>query len=164
MEKHERINIVLSIALLYVIITSIFSFLSRLSVLIITQGSLDKRLSIFSQRNTLWIIVVTGIIIVFKIYIKTSKQKVCPNTLDNSIVRLVTGTLVALEGVINLSSLLPLNIMSVMSAFQASKHMGGSAGGIIIQSVTSNVVSIAVILGQIFTGIYLAKIYSRKTD
>ena len=168
MKKQEEIKTILDIALLYTVITSIFSLLNKLSTLIVPQGTFVERIRLFLQRNTLWIIVVITVIIILSIYIKKSNQKVSTNIADNSIVGLVTGAFVVLEGLFNLSSSLPLNILSVESFIQASQYidvsLDGSVERMILQAVISNALSVVIILCQIILGIYLIKVYKKRMN
>ena len=75
MSKREQITTIVAIAFLYTVITSIFSILHRLSTLIVAQGTLYNRIFWFLQRNTLWILVVTAIIIIILTIYKKNKPK-----------------------------------------------------------------------------------------
>lgn len=168
MEKNGDVKTVLSVALLYTIITSIFSFINRIATAILLQRNFDKRNDSFFQRNTLWIIVTAGIIIILTIYIKKSNQEAHYSMISNPIIRITAGTLAALEGILSLSSSLPINIMSIRSDIQASKllEQNGQIAltKVIMLNVISNVISVVIILCQIFTGVYLAKFYKNKTN
>lgn len=167
MEKHGDIITVLSVALLYTIITSIFSLVDRIVTAMLLQGSFDKRIDSFFQRNTLWIIVTAGIIVILTLYIKKLNQEVHYSMISNPIIRITVGTLAALEGILSLSSLLPINIMSIRSNIQVSKYIDyvGQNNQVALTKVyISNVISVVIILCQIFTGVYLAKFYKSKTN
>jgi hypothetical protein len=163
MEKHEEVKTILGIALLYTIVTSILSFLSRLNAFLMQDG-FEKATNLFLQRNALWIIVVTGVIIILSVYTKKLKQKFYSDVLQNRIIRLTTGVLIALEGLINLSSILPICIMSVNLSIQVSQQAGESMEGIITKSIMSNAISVIIIIFQILIGIYLVKFYEKKTN
>lgn len=163
MEKHEEVKNILGITLLYTIVTGILSFLSRLNVFL-TRDNFGKVANLFLRRNGLWIIVVAGIIIILSVYTKKLNQKFFSDILQNRSIRLIAGVLIALEGLINLSSLLPICIMSVRSSIQVSQQLGESMEGIITKTILSNVISVVVILFQILVGIYLVKFYKKKTD
>lgn len=161
MEKHEEVKTILGIALLYTIITSMLSLLSRLTIFI-TQDGFKNATNLFLQRNALWIIVVAGIIIILRMYTKKLNQKFYSDILQNRIIRLITGALIIFEGLINLSSLLPICIMSVKLSIQVSQQVGTSMEEIITKSITSNIISVVIILAQILVGIYLIKFYEKK--
>lgn len=159
MEKQEKIKTILGIALLYTIITSIFSFINRLSAIII-----DKRYNLFLQENALFIVVAAVIIIILFMYLKKLNKGAPFSIIGDSTVRVTAGILVAIDGIITLSSTLPFKIMSIHSAIQSSIFMGQSWQSMFIKYLIEITISIVFILLQILVGIYLAKFYKRKTS
>ena len=83
--------------------------------------------------------------------------KFYPGILQNRNIRLIVGVLIALQGLINLSSILPLRIASVVSSIQVSELVRENAKGIITQSILSNTFAIIIILCQIALGLYFVK-------
>ncbi|GEM_PF-5320844 len=163
MEKHEEIKIIVGISLLYTIITSIFSLLSRFITVFLIQDGFKNAIVLFLKRNILWLIVVTGILVVLIVYTKKLNIKYNFDVFKNRIIRSIVGVLIALEGLINLSSSLPICIASVKSSIQVSQQVGKIMEGIITKSIISNVIILAIILCQVFIGVYLAKPYWKKT-
>lgn len=162
MNEHKEIKTSLEIALLFIIITSIFSLPSKLSTLILNNGGFKNGIHIFIRHNILWIIVVSITIILLKTYIKKSNKTGYLNLLQNKNVSLTTGILVALQGLINLSNLLPTYIMSIQSSFQLPNSFQSNIKLIREKIIIIDVISIAMILCQIFFGVYLAKYHKRK--
>lgn len=162
MERNEEIKTIMGIALLYTMITSISLLLSRLTIFI-SQDHLEKTIDLFLQRYALWIIVVIGTIVILNVYSKKLNQKSYSNILENRVVRLTTGVLVSLDGLINLSSLLPLYTMNVKSSIQLSNETRVTIEAMVTKLLMSNLLSLVIILCQIFVGIYLVKYYKKKT-
>lgn len=157
MEKHGEFKTILGIALLYTIITSILSFISRLSAIII-----DKRFNLFLQENALFIVVTAVIIIILFTYLKKLNQGTPFNIMNDSTVRVTAGMLVAIDGIITLSRALPNIIMSIKSNIQVSQTSGEYGQMILTKASIVTVISIVIILFQILFGIYLAKFYKSK--
>lgn len=165
MEKHEQINTVLGIALLFTIITSIFSLpKSFITLILLTNGGLKNAINIFIQNNILFIIVMVLIIISLIVYIKKSNEIGYLVILRNENVRLITGVLVALQGVMELSSLLPTYIMTIQPLLKMPHSPGDNIEVLSRRIITVDVVSVAIILCQVFVGVYLAKYYKKKIN
>ncbi|WP_027626451.1 hypothetical protein [Clostridium lundense] len=162
MNEHKEIKTSLEIALLFIIITSIFSLPSKLSTLILNNVGFKNGINIFIRHNILWIIVVSITIILLKTYIKESNKTGYLNLLENKNVSLTTGILVALQGLINLSNLLPAYIMSIQSSLQLPNSFQSNIKLMREKIIIIDVISIAMILCQIFFGVYLAKYHKRK--
>ena len=157
MEKQEKIKTILGIALLYTIITSILSFIDRLSAIII-----DKRFNLFLQENALFIVVAVVIIIILFTYLKKLNQGAPFSIIGDSTVRVTAGILVAIDGIITLSRALPNIIMSIKNNIQVSQASGEYGQMILINGSIVTVISVVIILFQILVGIYLAKFYKSK--
>jgi hypothetical protein len=164
MERHEQINTVLGSALLFTVITSIGSLPSRLSTLILTNGRLIGGPNSFVNNNILWIIVVAIIIILLIAYIKKSNETSCLHVLQNENIRLTTGVLVAIDGLVNLSSLLPTYIIIIQSLLKIPHYVGDGMEVLSSKIITVDVITVAIILLQIFFGIYLVKCYKKKIN
>lgn len=163
MERHENPATVMGIALLYTIVTSLFSFLNRLTLFIVPQSGFTSTLNLFFQKNTLWIIVAAAIIIALSVYLKKMNLNFNDDIIKNNRICLISGILIAIEGLINLSSLLPDYISSSRLSIQASQLVTGNmANSPAKYIVISNIISIFIILLQIITGIYLAKFYKES--
>ena len=165
MEKQEKIKTILGIALLYTIITSIFSFINRwLTEIMLSKNSFNIKINSFLQENFLWIIVTAAIIIILNMYIKKLNQGESFSIIGDSTVRAAAGILVAIDGIITLSSTFPIKIMSIHSAIKSLVFMGQSWQSMFIKYLIEIIISIVLILLQILVGIYLAKFYKRKTS
>lgn len=159
MEKQEKIKTILGIALLYTIITSIFSFINRLSAIII-----DKRYNLFLQENALFIVVAAVIIIILFMYLKKLNKGAPFSIIGDSTVRVTAGILVAIDGIITLSMALTNIIMSIKNNIQVSQASGEYGQIIFTKASIVTVISIVTVLFQILVGIYLAKFYKSKTS
>lgn len=164
MERHEQINTVLGSALLFTVITSIGSLPSRLSTLILTNGRLIGGPNSFVKSNILWIIVVAIIIILLIAYIKKSNETNCLHVLQNENILLTTGVLVAIDGLINLSSLLPTYITIIQSLLKIPHYVGSGMETLSSKIIMVDIITVAIILLQIFLGIYLVKCNRKKID
>lgn len=165
MEKQEKIKTILGIALLYTIITSIFSFINRwLTEIMFSKNSFNIKINLFLQENFLWIIVTAAIIIILNMYIKKLNQGAPFSIIGDSTVRAAAGILVAIDGIITLSSTFPIKIMSIHSYIKSLVFMGQSWQSMFIKHLIEIIISIAFILLQILVGIYLAKFYKSKTS
>ncbi|QAT39684.1 hypothetical protein [Clostridium sp. JN-9] len=163
METHEGYTTAIGIALLYTIFTSLFSLLNRLTLFIIPQGGFISTLNLFFQKNALWIIVVAAIIILLNSYLKKMNIDFNDYIIKNNKICLISGTLIAIEGLINLSSLLPAYISSSKLSIQTSQLVTGNMTNSPAKYIViSNIISIFIILLQIITGIYLARFHKGK--
>ena len=113
MEKQERIKGILGICLLYIIVTSFFSFINKSCSIMLFQGAPDFKIHSFLQGNALWIAVAAAIIITLILYLKKLNQGAYFNLLRNSFVRVTAGTLVMFDGIISLASTIPVYVTSI---------------------------------------------------
>lgn len=158
MDQYENTATAIGIALLYIIITSSFSFINKLTLFIVNLGAFKRAFSVFWQINALWILVVLAIIIILSAYSKKINLNFYTDVMGNKKICFISGVLVALEGLVNLSSLLPAYISSSRLSIQTSQLVTGSMANAPAKSIIiSNVVSVVIILCQIILGIYLAK-------
>lgn len=164
MEKHDKINYSLGTALLLTIITSIFSLPSRLSTLIVRNDGFINRINIFIKYNILWIIVVSVIIVSLSIYIKKSNERGYLDIFQNENIRLITGILVSLDGLINLSKLLPSYIMSIQASLKIPSFAEANIELVSTKIIISDIISVTAFLCEIFFGVYLAKYYKKKIN
>jgi len=166
----EQVEItILGIALIYTVITSIFSLLHKVNTLLIgTHEVLNIRIHLFFKRNTLWIIVVAAIIIILSIYVKKSNQKVSTLIAENPMIGMVVGVLVVLKGISDLACSLPINIISIESVFEAIRHidvfLDGTKERMILQAVVTNAFSIVIIISQTILGVFLFKVYKKRMN
>ncbi len=163
METHESYATAIGIALLYTIFTSLFSLLNRLTLFMVPQSGFISTLNLFFLKNALWIIVVAAIIILLSSYLKKMNLNFNDHIIKNNKICLISGTLIAIEGLINLSSLLPAYISSSKLSIQTSQLVTGAMTNSPAKYIViSNIISIFIILLQIITGIYLARFYKGK--
>jgi|LSQX01.2.fsa_nt_gb hypothetical protein len=166
MDRQEKITTILEIALRYTVIVSIFDLLQRINTAIFFEGTIDNKIFWFLQRNTLWIIVVAVIILALVLSVKKRIRNIGTNIPDNPIIGLATGIMIVLEGISNLASTLPINIMSVEAVFEAIRRvdvfLDGTKERMVSQIIMVNVFSIVVILCQIVLGIYLFRVSKKK--
>lgn len=151
MEKKQNINTALGTALLFVIITSVVLFLSNLPIFIST-GFLTFRAA---KNYLLWVILI-GIIVVLSVYAKILKQNFYSDILQNRIVRLITGRLVILEGIIGIliNIILYINMMQI---FMYHSHPYISAGSFLVNNIIVYGIPLFILSCEIILGIYFVK-------
>ena len=164
--NHEEIRkTVIGIALLYNSITGFLSLISKMLVFIV-QGNYKITLFPFLQRNTFWVIVVLGIIIILSIYTNKLGQKYF-DILQNKFICLITGILVTIQGLISFSSDVPISIISIQTTVNAYNrallHSRINLEKFPLTIILANTIPIVIILFQIFSGVYFVKINSKKT-
>lgn len=161
MEKENKI--ILGIGFLFTIITGLFSFLGRLTI-IFTSDSLKQGLSVFLWRSSLWLVIIAAIIIILYRLNKKLNQDIY-TMLSDRFLRRATAILVIIDGVIKLAGLLPINFMSIKSTIEAATQAGFyAANGIIAKSILSNGTSIIVLLIQIIFGIYILRYHKKQKE
>ncbi|HHV97594.1 MAG TPA: hypothetical protein GXX37_14225 [Clostridiaceae bacterium] len=169
MKEQEEIKTIFGIALIYTVITSIFSLLHKVNTLLIgSHEVLNIRIHLFFKKSTLWIIVVAAIIIILSLYVKKSNQKVSTLIAENPMIGMVVGVLVVLKGVSDLASSLPINIINIESVFEAIRHidvfLDGTKEKMILQAVVTNAFSIVIIISQTILGVFLFKVYKKRMN
>lgn len=146
MEKREQVDTAIGTALLFIAFTSIFSMLNKLVATLLIGGEIG----FFIKLNILWLLVVAAIIVALIGYINKSNEKGYLDILQNENICIITGVLVALEGLVNLSSALPSYIMSIQMASTVADSSSGKV-------VAADVICIIIYLCQILFGSYLAR-------
>ncbi len=156
MTVNER-KIISGVVFLYTVIIFVFSLPGRLSVLLVTEGSIKKGLAAFLHSSTLWVIILAVAIFVLNIYVKKYNQHGYFELIENSVIRITSGMLVALDGIVSLSSALPTQISSVHSLLKISYQFERNVQPLVYKYIF-------VSFAQIILGIYLARYYKRKPD
>jgi len=165
MEKREQVNIAIGIALLFAIITSIFSIIkSFITWTFLPNGGFKNGVNVFIRYNILYIIVVILIICLLIVYIKKTNQKGNIDVLENENTRLITGILVSLQGIMDLSSVLPIYFKTLPPLLKFPQSAEKSIEVLSRRIIIVDVISVALILCQIFVGVYLAKCYKKKIN
>lgn len=168
MVRQEKITNIFGTALLYTVITSTVALLRKINSAFFSQGTIVNKIVQFLKFNTPWIIVIVAIIFILSFYIKKSNQTIVTFITNNSIIGSPTGVLVVLDGVSYLVGSLPFNIFSVRSVIEATQAMSigidGNAQRMILQTVITNAITIAIILGEIMLGIYLIIANKRRIN
>lgn len=162
MEKQEQINIILGSSLLFIVVKSIASLPGKLSIIFLQNDEIKSAITTFVKVETLWVITVATIIILLYRYIRKSNQITLLDLLANENIRLTTGVLLSIEGVINLAQLLPAHIVNIKTMLKVFGASGDIYSGMITKVIIINIVSVTLVLCQIFLGIYLAKLYKKK--
>ncbi|WP_411676205.1 hypothetical protein [Caproicibacter sp.] len=163
MEKQERVKAILGISLLYIIVTSIFSLINKICSILISQNVAGVKIRSFLYGNLLWVMTAAIIIIALILYLKKLNEGL-HSLLENSLIRITAGLLVALEGIIRLSIAIPLYVASIQSAIQTSHMMQQSMQRMLTEVISLDVVSVLIFICQIFAGFYLIKFHKNKTD
>lgn len=159
----KGLKTVISVSLLYTFITASLSFIGRLGQLFTSAVSI-KALEFFFSRNLLWIITVTAIIAVLISFSRKLKMDIRIDIFENQIVCLVAGILVTIDGVMNLSSFIPIFILSIQSLMDTT-HRVSLQMDFIVKNIATNASSLIALLLQIIAGVYFIKrykIYSTK--
>jgi hypothetical protein len=153
---------VVGVSLLFVIITSALSLVDLLLAPIIFKGVMTYNFQSFLLKNILWIITAGAIIIVLTSYAKKLGIQYYSDLIKDTVIRKTTGLLIMLEGLIDLSNTIPASISSITSSTRSAQLIGRKGGEMAARVVTSNILYIAIILLQIFLGIWLIKLYKEK--
>lgn len=164
MGKDKQLEAALTISFLFVVITSIFSLSTRIISCIVIRTSLAKKIELFLFQNVLWILVVTGVIVVLRLFLIRTNHQNIGDILKDPVISLTTGLLVALDGLINLSRVLPEYVTSIMSSTQSARQMGNLAGSIIRRIVIGDAAAVFIILGQVIFGVYFMREYQKNGD
>lgn len=165
MEKHEEVRILLGVTLLYTIITGLFSLLSRITEFI-TEIRVDLKtaVSLYIEKNSLWVIVIAAIIVILIMCGKKADQNFYYDILHDTFIRLMAGVLVTLNGIIDLSSSLLSNIVNIQASLKILQQFeSGMEKRILISNITVDIIYILIILCQILFGAYLIKHRKIKT-
>ena len=160
MEKHEEIKIIFGVVILYSIVTSTFSMLNRIKE-IIFQGISMESLKAFLLRNGLWIMAVIVVITIISMINKKYNKEFNSGIMRNHIAILIVGILIVLEGLLNLSSILPLYIVNGIQNIKVSQQIKESIGEILINNIVSHVVSVVIVMCQLLLGVYMIE-YGKK--
>lgn len=158
MEKHEQLNKTVGIALLFTTITSIFSLLNRLAALIVTSRD---SVGNYFKSNILWFAVVAAIISILAAYYKKSNEKGFLYILQNEDIRITTGVLISIQGLISLAGTLPAHINTLQFLLKTMNIPMNVTNG---RTITTMVVSVILIICQVLLGVYLARFFKSKVN
>lgn len=165
MEHNEKLKItVIGVSLLFIIMTSALSLIGLLLAPIILKGVMTYNFQSFLLKNILWIITAGAIIIILTSYAKKLGMQGYSDLIKNTVIRKTAGLLIMLEGLIDLSNTIPASISSITSSTRSAQLMGRNGGEMAARVVTSNILYIAIILLQIFLGVWLIKLYKEKEN
>lgn len=163
MEKQERVKAILGISLLYIIVTSIFSFINKVCTFMFSQNDFSVKIRSFLQSYALWIVVVVAVIIILSLWLKKLNQGIHFNLLDDLFIRTATGALLIVGGIVSLAGTLPIYATSIQAAIQTSRMIQTDGQRILREVIVSDVISVLAFLCQVFLGIYLIKSHKEKT-
>lgn len=165
MEHNENFKTtVVGVSLLFIVFTSAFSLVSRLVAPIVMKGMMAYNLQSFLFKNILWIIIAAAIIITLTSYAKKLEIQSYSDLVKDTLIRKTAGLLIIIGGLIDLSNLIPSCISSIISSTQVSHLMRGNTNGITARIITSDIISIIIILCQVFLGFWLIKLYKEKAS
>jgi hypothetical protein len=156
-QMDKELKSVISVSLLFTFITASCSFIGRLGQLFTSAVSI-KALEFFFTRNLLWIIAVTAIIAVLIYFSRKLKMDIRADVFENQIVCLVAGILVTIDGVMNISSFIPIFIFSIQSLIDTT-HTVSLQMDFIVKNIATNASSLMALLLQIIAGVYFVKRY-----
>jgi hypothetical protein len=156
-KMNKEFKTIVGVSLIFTFITGTVSFIGRLGQLFISAGSL-KALQIFFSRNLLWIITVAAIIITLFFISKQLEMNIHADIFQNQIVCLAAGILVTIDGIMNLSSFIPIFIFSIQSLIDTTNRVSLQTD-FIVKNIATNASSLIALLLQIIVGIYFVNRY-----
>lgn len=159
MQRHEEVGIVLGVTLLYTIITGIFSLLSIITELTTEiQVGFKTAISLFIEKSSLWVIIIAAIIVILSIYGKKTDENFYFDITHDTLVRLIVGVLVMLNGIFTLSSSLLSNIVNIQASLKIMQQFGSvMEKRILVDNIIVDIIYLLIILCQILFGVYLIK-------
>lgn len=160
MRFDKEINQALKITLVFVVISSTFTLLEKLSEFV-PIGNNNVNMDHFLKVNMLWFISVILIIIGICFYIKKADGKFNHFYIDNPIVRLTSGLLIIFDGIINLTNKVSVLHFNIQTFHQASSLIE-NADKIIRNALISSTIPVLIYLLQILFGLYF--VLSKKTS
>ncbi|KPU45933.1 hypothetical protein OXPF_04010 [Oxobacter pfennigii] len=166
MENRKQVNIILSIAYLFTVITCIFLFISRSMENIyysvyLGQDRIGNAIKAFLFSNIIMIIAASIITIILRVKIKKSNQIDYFDIKEKEQIHLITGILVVIQGLTNLSYLLPSFITRALGLIKSQPQ---DVRNILMlrNAIIGDSISVIIILCQLFLGIYLVKYIKKK--
>lgn len=148
MNKNEVSLIAISVGILYLIITGIFTllnlFITRIILMILTNNYTIRSfetITIFIP----WIIFISTMLVVGKILLKSLNKGEHVYLLKNAMVRIITGVIIILDGGNNLFISLQANISMLNSSY----------------TTLLSILGISMQLVQILLGIFMVIIYKQ---
>lgn len=163
MEDNENLKIIVGVSILFLIITSALTLVDLLLAPVILMGVMTYNFQSFLLKNILWIITAGTIIIILTSYAKKLGMQHYSDLIKDAVIRKTAGLLIMLEGLIDLSNIIPASISSITSSTRSAQLMGRKGGEMATRVVTSNILYIAIILLQIFLGIWLFRLYKASS-
>ena len=161
MEKQGRLKTVLGIGLLYVMVTSIFSLINKLCSFVLSQNAAGVKIRYFLQDSFLWAAVVAAILVVLILSLKRLDPGAF-HPFRDPLIRVTAGTLILLDGIIDLAGTVPVYVTSIRSAIQSSQMIQQNVQGMLHEMIVSDAAAVLLILCQIVAGICLIR--SRKDE
>lgn len=167
MKEQEEIKTVFGIALIYTVITSIFSFLNNINTLLIGAHEIPNlRIYYFIRKSTLWVIFVAAIIIILIKNLKKSNQKVSTLMSDNPMIVLAAGVLVVIKGVSDLARAIPNGIVNMeirLNSLRGTIYLVPEyRGRDILKAAVTNTVPAVLALFLTISGIILIKVCKKR--
>ncbi|WFR58915.1 hypothetical protein QA584_07490 [Anaerocolumna sp. AGMB13025] len=150
MNFDKEMKIPLQIALLFVVLTSIFTLLENLGSFV-SMGVNKDSIVYFFKSNMLWFIVVILIILGLSIYLKKVEGKYNPSFIHNETIRSTLGLLLAFEGLVIISSRAP----SLLLFIQANHQTASTFKEVYIRSILASfIIPMIINLVRILLGLY----------
>jgi hypothetical protein len=116
----------------------------------------------FIKANMLWFVAVILIILGLCIYIIKADGTFNLVFIHNPMIRLTSGLLIILEGIINLSNKVSVLLLNIQTFHQSkSLLLGEEVDGIIRNTLISSIIPILINLLQILAGLYFV-LYQKK--
>ena len=147
-------NLIFGTAFLFVVITSGFSLITRLCSVMLFE-SISRGFQAFLRKDMVWLVIVIGVVSFFVFYFSKKRISVKQHLLSDKLILFSSGILVLMDGILSLSSSVPIRIMSLQSARTVIKQADNIAQSFLIENLLSNIVPIFIMLVQIGLGVIM---------
>lgn len=152
MEKESKL--IFGTVFLFIVITSGISLVPRLCSALLFE-SMFKGFQVFFVKDIFWFVTVIGIVCFMMFYFAKRRISVKQDFLNDKSIQFSSGILVLIDGVISLSSSVPIRIMSIHSARTVMKQADNIASSFILENLISNIIPIFILVVQIGLGIIM---------
>lgn len=161
MKNCKEVNQAIKVTFVFVLITSIFSFLGKLCSFIPIKGN-KVNINRLLLLNALWFVLVIITIISMYLWIKKADGEFNLTFIKNKEIRYVAGLLIIFEGLVNISSRISILIMNIQTMQHVSSY-AESSDYFIRNLVTSSLIPILINLLQVLLGVYLIRYIEKDT-
>lgn len=150
----KELNQALKILLVFVVITSTFRLMQKLSQ-VISVGTIGDGFMHFIEVYLIWFIAMFFIILGICKYIRKTDGKIDLAFIHDPMIRLTSGLLILFEGILNLSISVPVAFSNILTFLQFTSEFENTIGTSRKTLITSNVLPSLINLLQVLLGLYL---------